>query len=67
MVPGSLYSIVGQEEAMKLYGFAAVRRSAWFGNIVVSDNRLLRGTFKTALRLATRIPALKRRMFRLPS
>jgi 2-polyprenyl-6-methoxyphenol hydroxylase-like FAD-dependent oxidoreductase len=55
------------EKTMAAYGFAAVRRSVWFGNIVVSDNRLVRGAFKTALRLATRIPPLKRRMFRLQS
>jgi 2-polyprenyl-6-methoxyphenol hydroxylase-like FAD-dependent oxidoreductase len=60
-------AINAYEKAMAGYGFAAVRRSMWFGNIVVSDNRLLRGTFKTVLRLATRIPPLKRRMFRHPS
>jgi len=54
------------EKAMINDGFAAVRRSAWFGRIVVSDNRLLRGAFKAALRVATNIPSLKRRMFRPP-
>lgn len=60
-------AINAYEKAMSAYGFDAVRQSAWLGNIAVSDNRLLRGTFKTALRLVARIPPLKRRMFRLPS
>jgi hypothetical protein len=54
------------EKAMINYGFAAVRRSAWFGQIVVSENRLLRSAFKATLRMASRIPSLKRRMFRPP-
>jgi 2-polyprenyl-6-methoxyphenol hydroxylase-like FAD-dependent oxidoreductase len=54
------------EKAMINYGFAAVRRSAWVGRIVVMDNRLLRVVFKAALRIATGIPLLKRRMFRPP-
>jgi len=61
-----IVAINGYEKVMINYGFAAVRRSAWFAHIVVSENRLLRGTFKAALRIATRIPALKRRMFILP-
>ena len=60
-------AINAYEKAMIDYSFAAVRRSAWFGYVVISDNRLLRATFKAALGLATRIPPLKRRMFRLPS
>jgi 2-polyprenyl-6-methoxyphenol hydroxylase-like FAD-dependent oxidoreductase len=54
------------EKAMINYGFAAVRRSAWFGRIVVSDNPLLRAAFKAALRMAARFPSFKRRMFRAP-
>jgi 2-polyprenyl-6-methoxyphenol hydroxylase-like FAD-dependent oxidoreductase len=52
------------ERAMTDYGFAVVRRSAWFGHIVVSSNGLLRGVAKAALCMATRVPPLKRRMFR---
>lgn len=52
------------EGAMVDYGFRAVRRSAQFGGFVVSDNPLLRTSFRAALRVATRIPALARRMFR---
>ena len=54
------------EKAMINYGFAGVRRSAQFGRIVVSDSRLLRAVLKAALRVATHIPSLKRRMFRPP-
>ena len=54
------------EKAMINYGFAAVRRSAWVGRIVVSDNRLLRGVFEASLRVATSIPLLKRRIMRPP-
>jgi 2-polyprenyl-6-methoxyphenol hydroxylase-like FAD-dependent oxidoreductase len=54
------------EKAMIEYGFAAVRRLAWFGNIVVSESRLLRGALKAGLRIATRIPSL-RRIFRPPA
>src|SRR5215468_5704073 len=60
----STMAISRYEKAMLDYGFAAVRRSAWFGNVVVSNNRLLRRAFKSALRIATRIAPLKRRMFR---
>lgn len=60
-------AINAYETAMIDYGFAAVRRSAWFGHVVVSDNRLLRAALKAVLGIATRIPPLKRRMFRLPS
>jgi 2-polyprenyl-6-methoxyphenol hydroxylase-like FAD-dependent oxidoreductase len=64
----TLIMAIGQyEKAMINYGFAAVRRSAWFGNVVVSDNRPLRGAFKAALRIATRISPLARRMFRPPA
>src|SRR5262249_29319416 len=52
-----IVAINGYEKVMISYGFAAVRRSAWFAHIVVSENRLLCGTFKAALRIATRIPA----------
>jgi 2-polyprenyl-6-methoxyphenol hydroxylase-like FAD-dependent oxidoreductase len=52
------------ERAMINYGFAAVQRSAQFRRIVVSDSRLLRTVLKAALRVATHIPSLKRRMFR---
>jgi 2-polyprenyl-6-methoxyphenol hydroxylase-like FAD-dependent oxidoreductase len=48
-------AINGYEKVMVDYGFAAVRRSARFGHIVVSENRLLRGAFTAALHLATRI------------
>ena len=48
----AIEAICVYERAMAAYGFPAVRRSAWFGKVVVSDNRLLRGTFKTALRHA---------------
>jgi 2-polyprenyl-6-methoxyphenol hydroxylase-like FAD-dependent oxidoreductase len=54
------------EKAMINYSFAAVRRSAWVGRILLMDNRLLRVAFKAALRIATGIPLLKRRMFRPP-
>jgi 2-polyprenyl-6-methoxyphenol hydroxylase-like FAD-dependent oxidoreductase len=59
-------AINGYEKAMLDYGFAAVRRSARFGHVVISDDRLLRATVKAALALAARIPPLKRRMFRPP-
>ena len=59
-------AINGYEKVMFIYGFAAVRRSAWFGHIVVSENRVLRAAFKAGLQIATRIPPLKRRMFRPP-
>lgn len=62
----STMAIRRYEKAMINYGFAAVRRSAWIGRVIVSDNRLLRGAFKAALRVATSIPSLKRRMFRPP-
>jgi len=62
-----LTAIMRYENAMINYGFAAVRRSAWFGNIVISDSRLLRGALKVALRLVTRAPLLKRRLFRPPT
>ena len=61
-----MVAINAYEKAIINYGFAAVRQSAWFGHIVVSENRLLRSAFKAALRMATRIPSLKRRMFRPP-
>jgi len=54
------------EKAMIKYGSAAIRRSALFGNFVVSDSRLLRGALKAALRIVTRIAPLKRRIFRPP-
>jgi 2-polyprenyl-6-methoxyphenol hydroxylase-like FAD-dependent oxidoreductase len=60
-----LTAIMRYENAVINYGFAAVRRSAWFANIVVSDSRLLRGALKIALRLVTRAPLLKRRLFRI--
>ena len=59
-------AINGYEKAMVTYSFAAVRRSAQFGRIVVSDSRLLRAVLKAALRVATHTPSLKRRMFRPP-
>jgi 2-polyprenyl-6-methoxyphenol hydroxylase-like FAD-dependent oxidoreductase len=62
----STMAIRRYEKAMINYGFAAVRRSAQFGRIVVSDSRLLRTVLKAALRVATHIPPLKRRMFRPP-
>jgi hypothetical protein len=52
------------EKAMVTYGFAAVRRSARFGHIVASENWLLRTAFKAALRIASRVPALKNSAFR---
>jgi 2-polyprenyl-6-methoxyphenol hydroxylase-like FAD-dependent oxidoreductase len=52
------------EMAMVKYGFAAVRVSRRFADLVVSDNWLWRAAFKTALRVATMVPALKRLMFR---
>jgi 2-polyprenyl-6-methoxyphenol hydroxylase-like FAD-dependent oxidoreductase len=54
------------EKAMIEYGFAAVRRSARFGDLVVSNSRLRRGALKATLRIATSIPVLKRRLFRTP-
>jgi len=62
----SITAIARYEKDMINYGFAAVRRSAWFGRIVVSDSRLLRSAFKTSLRIATRVPSLKRRIFTPP-
>src|SRR5262245_42266956 len=49
----STMAIRRYEKAMIDYGLAAVRRSAWIGRVIVSDNRLLRGAFKAALRVAT--------------
>ena len=46
-------AVHGYERAMINYGFAAVRRSAWFGRVIVSNNRLLRTAFKAVLRIAT--------------
>jgi 2-polyprenyl-6-methoxyphenol hydroxylase-like FAD-dependent oxidoreductase len=54
------------KKAMIEHGFAAVRRSARFGVLVVTNSRLLRGAFKTTLRVAMRIPPLKRLLFRPP-
>ena len=59
-------AINAYEKAMIEYGFAAVRRSMWFGRVVRSDNHLFRAAFKSALLMGTRIPWLKRRMFRVP-
>jgi hypothetical protein len=58
-----IMAINGYEKAMVKYGFAA-RRSAWFGHIIVSNNRLLRRAFKAAMRIAACIPPLERRMFK---
>src|SRR5262249_2328982 len=59
-------AIRNYEDAMTECGSTAVRRSARFGNLVVSNSRLLRGTFKRTLRVAKSIPLLKRRLFRPP-
>ena len=52
------------EKLMINYGFAAVRRSAWFARIVVSNSRLIRNVLKMVLRVTTSIPLLTRQMFR---
>ena len=52
------------ERAMMEYGLRAVRMSARFGRLVVSDAWWLRAGFKAAIRFATQVPALKRRIFR---
>src|SRR5262249_43335739 len=54
------------EKAMINYGFAAVRRSAWAGAILLMAIRLLPLYLKAALRIATGLLLLKRRMFRPP-
>lgn len=59
-----LEAIRDYECAMRDYGFRAVQRSAQFGKLALSDNWFLRTSFKTALRLITRTPTLKRRIFR---
>jgi 2-polyprenyl-6-methoxyphenol hydroxylase-like FAD-dependent oxidoreductase len=58
-----LNAIRDYECAMRDYSFRAVRRSAQFGRLVLSDNWLLRTSFRTALRVVTRTPALKRKIF----
>jgi 2-polyprenyl-6-methoxyphenol hydroxylase-like FAD-dependent oxidoreductase len=60
-------AICDYEKAMIEYGFAAVRRSARFGVLVVSNSRLLRGALKATLRVAMSIPPLKWRLFRPPA
>lgn len=58
-----LEAIGHYERAMRDYSFRAAERSAQFGKLAISDNWLLRTGFKTALRVTTRIPALKRHIF----
>jgi 2-polyprenyl-6-methoxyphenol hydroxylase-like FAD-dependent oxidoreductase len=50
------------ESAMVNYGFAAVRRSARFGDRVVLSPAAGRAFFKTMMRIVNAIPPLKRRM-----
>lgn len=45
------------------YGFAAVRLSLRTAEQTVSNNRLGRSMFKTALRVFSLIPPLKRKVF----
>lgn len=52
------------EPAMVDYGFRAVRMSACFERLVVSDSWWLRAGFKAALRFATHVPAILDGIFR---
>ncbi|MEV8632574.1 NAD(P)/FAD-dependent oxidoreductase [Streptosporangium sp. NPDC051023] len=54
-------AIAGYEAEMREYGFAAVRRSLMAARQFVNESRLARGGFRTALRAAQRLPALRRR------
>ncbi|MFF4414608.1 FAD-dependent oxidoreductase [Streptosporangium sp. NPDC001559] len=54
-------AIAGYETEMREYGFAAVRRSLRAARQFVDDNRLARTAFRGALRLAGRMPSLRRK------
>ncbi len=54
-------AIADYEAQMREYGFAAVRRSLMAARQFVDENRLARAGFRTALRVARRFPALRRR------
>jgi len=56
-------AIRGYETAMLDYGGKAVRRSAQFGAIIASHG-FRRAAFRTVLRIANVIPALKQQIFR---
>ncbi|GAA3085249.1 monooxygenase [Streptosporangium carneum] len=54
-------AIADYEARMREYGFAAVRRSLMAARQFVDESRLARAGFRTALRVAQRFPALRRR------
>ncbi|MFD0885561.1 hypothetical protein ACFQ08_13470, partial [Streptosporangium algeriense] len=54
-------AIAGYEAEMREYGFAAVRRSLRAARQFVDDSRLARTAFRGALRLAGRVPSLRRK------
>ena len=57
-------AVAGYERRMLDYGFAAVRLSLRNARQAGSANRVARAAFRTALRAAGAVPAVKRRMFR---
>lgn len=60
---GLLEAIADYERQMTGYGFAAVRESLRSAEQFISENGTARIMFKTVLRLASKVPAVKRKMF----
>jgi salicylate hydroxylase len=56
-------TVAGYERQMLEYGFAAVQRSLRNARMAASANRLGRLAFRTVLRVAGAVPAVKHRMF----
>lgn len=61
-----LPAIHAYEVAMRSYGFDAVRRSLRIAQQTASPNTFGRAAFKTALRVADRLPPLRQRLLRSP-
>lgn len=63
MCAGSRSAVADYERRMLDYGFAAVRTSLRNARLAASTNRLGRHAFRTVLRVAGAVPAVKRGMF----